>query len=88
MDKSWSHGSETTVDGGHVWHMCFPTGSMFQFLDLDIYAESVCPKLVRAVVDHIPGGTYASDGWQIYQTIYDVRAEDGGLVSGALNWAL
>ena len=52
-DKSWSHWSETTIDGRHVWHMCFPTGSMYQFLDLALYAEAVCPNLVGAVVKHM-----------------------------------
>ena len=68
--------------------MCFATRSMHQFLDLALYAEAVCPKLVGAVVKHMPGGAYASDGWQNYLMISDVRAEDGGLVSGTLNWAL
>ena len=26
------------------------------------YVDTVCPKLVRAIVDHVSGGTYASGG--------------------------
>ncbi|EMR62666.1 hypothetical protein UCREL1_10397 [Eutypa lata UCREL1] len=88
-DKSWKHGSQSTVDGRGVWHMCFSTGSMLQSNDLAAYADVVCPTLVKAVVDHVPGGSFVQDGWQIYQMISDVKAADGsGLVSGALNWAL